>query len=159
MDAPYQPMDNSRHADILVVTLLTALALALRLIGLGHESIWYDEAFTLGMAQTSYLDLLTGRVADPGNPFGYFFLLRGWLDLFGSRTIETARAFSALCGAFSVPAVWLLARTLSLTRRVAAPRPGALLQHRLANAHLEAASPRSRGGRGIRRPDNGLRAP
>src|SRR5207302_512315 len=48
----------------------------------------------------------------------YYFLLRGWLDLFGSASIETARAFSAVCGALGVPAVWLLARTLGLSPRV-----------------------------------------
>src|SRR3954470_24579169 len=101
--------------ELLFVVGSTGLALALRLLGLGHESIWSDEAFTLNITRASALDFLTGKVADPGNPFGYFLLLHGWLDLFGSRSIETARAFSAVCGALIVPAIWLLARVLGLS--------------------------------------------
>lgn len=118
MDAVQHSTENLRRGEILIVAALTAVALALRLLGLGHESIWYDEAYTLNITKAAYLDLLTGRVADAGNPFGYYFLLRGWLDLFGSASIETARAFSAVCGALGVPAVWLLARTLGLSPRV-----------------------------------------
>jgi hypothetical protein len=100
-----------------VVLAATALALALRLTALGHESIWFDETASLKNAGEGYRALLTGRAYEPGNPAGYFVLLRAWLDLFGSGTVETARALSALAGALAVPAVWLLARASGLSRR------------------------------------------
>src|SRR6266478_4871948 len=107
------------RADLLFVLAATGVGLALRLIGLGHESIWYDESFSLIMAEADYADLATGRVADPGNPAGYFLLLRAWQDLLGSRTIETARALSAVLGVLAVPAVWFLARATGVARRAA----------------------------------------
>jgi 4-amino-4-deoxy-L-arabinose transferase-like glycosyltransferase len=102
---------------VLFVLAATAVAALLRFAALGHESIWLDEAYSLDIARTGYRDLLSGRVYDPGNPAGYFLLLRAWLDLTGSASIETARALSALAGTLAVPAVWLLARTLAVPRR------------------------------------------
>jgi mannosyltransferase len=108
----------SPHRDLPLLLLLTLLALALRLLGRGQESIWYDEAASLDMARASALDLITGRKLDAGNPAGYFLLLHGWLSWLGF-TIENARALSALAGALSVPAVWLLARACALSRGAA----------------------------------------
>jgi mannosyltransferase len=105
------------RTDLLVVLGATALALMLRLWGLGHESIWYDEAASLDMAGQSCADLVTGRHPDMGNPAGYFLLLRGWLLLWGSGSIEAARALSAVAGALAVPAVWLLACVSGVSRR------------------------------------------
>jgi 4-amino-4-deoxy-L-arabinose transferase-like glycosyltransferase len=117
--------------ELLLVAAVTVLALALRLTGLGHESIWYDEAASLELARHPVYDIVTGAPAarDPGNPVGYFALLRLWLLLVGA-SIENARALSAVAGALGVPAVWLLARACRL------PRPVGLLA-----ALLVAASP------------------
>jgi 4-amino-4-deoxy-L-arabinose transferase-like glycosyltransferase len=108
---PTQPTTR----DHLVVVFLTGLALALRLYCLGHESIWYDEAFSLRLAAKPVRTMCSVGGADPGNPAGYFLLLKGWLTL-GGATIENARALSALSGALAVPAVWLLACACRLTR-------------------------------------------
>jgi 4-amino-4-deoxy-L-arabinose transferase-like glycosyltransferase len=107
-----------RHRDLILLVLITGLALALRLIGLGHESIWYDEAYSLELAGEPLSELLSGRVFDPGNPQGYFVLLHLWQQVCRSSTIETARALSALAGALCVPAVWLLARRSGASRGV-----------------------------------------
>jgi hypothetical protein len=107
------------RGDARLVLAATAAAALLRFAALGHESLWLDEAYSLDMARAGYLDLLSGRIYDPGNPAGYFLLLRAWLDLFGSTRIETARALSALAGTLAVPAVWLLARALAVPRRAA----------------------------------------
>ncbi len=86
-----QPSKSATGSNVLVVLSLTALAAGLRLIGLGHESIWYDETCTLDMAAGGYLDMLTGRQLEPSNPAGYFMLLRaGWRCL--GRTPSRRRA-------------------------------------------------------------------
>ena len=104
-----------RGVEYLGLLATTLLALGLRLFGRGNESIWYDEAYSLEMAQASCADLITGQVADPGNPAGYFLVLRAWLECWESASIETARALSGLVGALGVPAVWLLARAAGAT--------------------------------------------
>jgi 4-amino-4-deoxy-L-arabinose transferase-like glycosyltransferase len=114
MGNPDASTTSATTRDYLVVLLLTGLALALRLFGLGHESIWYDEAFSLRLAAEPVPTMCSVGGADPGNPAGYFLLLKAWLALFGA-TIESARALSALSGALAVPAVWLLARACRLT--------------------------------------------
>jgi uncharacterized membrane protein len=119
MSAPRPTPEPVTRGDVLFVLAATAAGALFRFAALGHESIWLDEAYSLDIARAGYLDLLTGRVYDPGNPAGYFLLLRGWLDLFGSTSIETARALSALAGTLAVPAVWLLAHALAVPRRAA----------------------------------------
>lgn len=118
MKASKAPETSATRRDLALLLVLTLLALGLRLLGLGHESIWYDEAASLDMAGQSAYDLITGRKADPGNPAGYFLLLHGWLQWLGP-TIENARALSAIAGALSVLAVWLLARACALSRGAA----------------------------------------
>jgi mannosyltransferase len=115
MIATQAPEAITSRRDLALLLVVTGLALALRLAGLGHESIWYDEAASLDMARASALDLLTGRKLDNGNPAGYFLLLHFWLQWLGA-TIENARALSAIAGTLSVPAVWLLARSYGLSR-------------------------------------------
>jgi uncharacterized membrane protein len=104
--------------DAVLLACLTALALALRLLGRGLESLWYDEAASLEIAGWGARQLLTGRQFDTGNPAGYFALLSGWLGLWGG-SIENARALSALAGALTVPAVWALAWAVEAPRRAA----------------------------------------
>ncbi len=104
--------------DVLLVAVLTLLALALRLAGNDRESIWFDEAVSLLLATTAEpIDLSVWRRHDVGNPAGYFLLLRAWFDFWGDAGLETARSLSAVAGALSVPAVWLLARALGTSRR------------------------------------------
>lgn len=109
--------DGATRAEFACILGLMIVALALRLGGLDHESIWYDEAVTLRLASASSGDLASGRVADEGNPQGYFLLLHFWLCLWHSTSIETARAFSAVAGTLIVPAIWLLARCAGARRR------------------------------------------
>lgn len=102
-------------AEWAVLIAMTCIGLALRMTGLEHESIWYDESFSLRLVQTGASKLLTGEVADPGNPAGYYVLLALRQLPFGN-SIEAARTFSALAGTLTIPSVWLLARTLRLSR-------------------------------------------
>lgn len=108
-------LEDADPAEWIAVIAMTLMGLFLRLFHIGDESIWYDESFSLRLVATGVAPLLTGQVADPGNPAGYFVLLALWSMLFGN-SIEAARTLSAVFGAATIVCVWQLARTLTLSR-------------------------------------------
>ena len=97
---------------------IIALGLLLRCVGLGWESVWYDEADSLRLASIPAAELLSGKELTPGNPNGFFLLLRLWCLGFGF-SIESARAFSALAGTLAIPCVWWLAKRASTHTNIA----------------------------------------
>lgn len=104
--------------DYVLLFSLVGLGLVLRTIGLGWESIWYDEACSLEMAAASFRELVTGDKLDVGNPCGYFILLRCWCLAFGF-TIESARAFSGITDIGSIVMTWMLSMAITKDRRIA----------------------------------------
>ena len=95
-----------RWATITGLILLTAGALALRLLALGSKSLLTDEASSYYFSQLPISTLLWG-LCDP-HPPGYYLLLRGVATLGASEW--WLRLPSALAGALSVPLTWLVAR-------------------------------------------------
>ena len=61
----------------LIATLITALALAIRLAWLGSKSLWIDEADSVYFASQAFSDILS-RLCDP-HPPGYYVLLKLFL--------------------------------------------------------------------------------
>lgn len=85
---------------------LTVLAAALRLFRLGHESLWFDEVYSIWVAQGpmwSLPTLLEWKVPFPL----YYGLLHGWLLIFGPGP-AALRLFSVVAGVASVPLLWRL---------------------------------------------------
>lgn len=88
---------------------LTALAAAIRLHGLGAQSLWLDEWYSVSDAARSVTDIVW--LAD-GEPPLHKLLLHGLLVLgFGSDI--AARLPSAVAGTLAVPLAWLVARRLT----------------------------------------------
>ena len=95
---------------------ILALALAVRFYGLTAAAIWGDEGSSLLLAQYAAVDLWFHAAHDVHPPL-YFFLLRGWIELFGDG-IWSIRSMSAIPGVVVVGlGIWLV-RQLS-TRRAA----------------------------------------
>lgn len=94
--------------QLLVAIIL--LALALRLAGLGHESLWIDEADSVYFAQHAW-DSLLWRLCDP-HPPGYYALLKLFIGL-GGISEFAVRLPSAMAGALGVAALARLARELT----------------------------------------------
>lgn len=87
---------------------LLLLAFILRIVFLGQESLWNDEALTLGDALKP-LNVIVGQRWDPHPPL-YYLLMHFWMELGRSETI--VRFPSVLFGTISVPAIFLLGRRL-----------------------------------------------
>lgn len=105
-----------RHRFALGLALALALAAALRLWGLGRQSLWWDEAYSItwgGLGFGQILDLMVHRDYHPPE---YYFLLHVWMGVVGSGPVA-ARLLSALLGVAGAALLYLLGRDL-FDRRV-----------------------------------------
>ena len=87
------------------------LAFALRLAGLGRESLWYDEAFTLRFARQSFSGMLALLVREAWDPPVYPSAVWVWVRLFGAGDWQV-RLLSAAFGTLAVLALHGLVRRL-----------------------------------------------
>lgn len=102
---------------------ILALAMALRFYNLTAAAIWGDEGSSLLLSEYA-LDDLWFHAAHDVHPPLYFFLLRGWIELFGD-SIWSIRGMSAIPGVVAVGlGLWL---TRQLSSRRAAVLAGVLL--------------------------------
>ena len=128
IDPPPRPLSSGRPAPGLrarpwpqgiALAGVLALAAGLRFAALGHNSVWFDEAYVAGLAQAGWQDIVaTLRLADAHPPL-YYLLMKIWVHLAG--TGEAAIRLPSAC--LSVLSVAL---TYALTRRFA-PGPVGLL--------------------------------
>jgi mannosyltransferase len=115
-------MEHARPIHAQPFRLLTLLAFwvafAVRLWGLGAQSLWYDETVSAFLARASLPDLLAHTARDI-HPPGYYLLLHGWQGL----THPTpAHGLEFL---FAYPSLWfgllILTLTFVLGRRLFSP--------------------------------------
>jgi mannosyltransferase len=102
---------------VALLLLFTLLALGLRVYRLDGQSLWYDEAFSVYLASMD-LPEITARTAADIQPPLYYYLLHGWIQLFGDSELAV-RSLSALFGVLTVPLIYALAEQL-FRRRLAA---------------------------------------
>lgn len=95
---------------------LTLLAGAVRFIGLGHQSFWYDEAWTDYLVRLRPGELLKTVPQTESTPPLYYMVAWAWVRVFG-RDEAGLRSLSALAGTLTVPVAYATGATLA-TRRV-----------------------------------------
>ena len=88
----------------LVAVLL--LAAALRLYGLGFESLWLDEAISVKFANLGVSEIVEGSKTDNNFPT-YYLLLHYWVAIFGESEVAV-RLPSALMGILAVYLVYAI---------------------------------------------------
>lgn len=89
------------------VGAITLLALGLRLLLLGSEPLWVDEAFSYSFALG-----VDATIDDPSHPPGYYALLLLWNSLVGTE-LWWGRFLSVLLGTAAVPFVALSGRMIA----------------------------------------------
>ena len=108
----------STDRSVLVVAaflvVLSLLALGLRLYRLDNQSLWYDEGFSVYLSGMG-IDQITAHTAADIQPPLYYYLLHGWIQLFGD-TEWALRALSVLFGVFTVPLIYAVAQNLFRSR-------------------------------------------
>jgi 4-amino-4-deoxy-L-arabinose transferase-like glycosyltransferase len=104
---------KGRRQRVLVwsIPAITLLAFGLRLASLGRQSLWYDEAFSLAVAQADWPIFWAALLSDGAHPPGYYLLLRGGLALWGDSEFGV-RFLSALSGTLVVPLMYRLGSIL-----------------------------------------------
>lgn len=103
--------------------VLTLLATILHFWALEAQSLWYDEGFSVWLAQKPLAEIVARTAADIQPPL-YYILLHGWISLAGPSE-WSLRFFSACFAILAVPLIWQLAR--ALLRQPAAADSAALL--------------------------------
>jgi mannosyltransferase len=107
-DIEYQMPKVLRAALLLLILLL---AVGLRFHRLGAQSLWNDEGTSVAVAQRDLVTIAHDAAHDIHPPL-YYWLLSGWVRLFG--TSEAAvRSFSALLGVVLVALTYALGRLLA----------------------------------------------
>ena len=110
-EKPHAATPLSEAAYWLTLGGIVLLAIVLRVFAVEHQSIWYDEAFTIKIIENDYSEILSGRVRDNGNPPLYWVLAKAWATV-GGRTELGYRSLSVLLSVLTVPAVSSLGRKL-----------------------------------------------
>jgi mannosyltransferase len=78
------------------------------------SELWLDEALSVNIARLSPGDLVDALTRD-GHPPLYYFLLHGWLSVFGDGN-EAVRSLSAVFGIATLPLTYLVGRRLGGVR-------------------------------------------
>ena len=108
----------ARHPTGSAVAALTILAAALRLYRIGHQGLWFDEAYTVMLIKLPFAKLLSTVPKTESTPYLYYLLAWVWTHIFG-RGASDLRALSALAGTAVVPIGYLAAAKLTGNRRAA----------------------------------------
>ena len=96
---------------------------------MGTESIWYDEAISIGVAKLDLFEQVRwSLLRSDNNPPLFYEIMHFWVQIFGDSEFA-ARFPSAMFGSFSIMAIYAVARTL-FNKRIFALDMGALVSPR-----------------------------
>jgi uncharacterized membrane protein len=95
----------------LILLLILALGAVLRIVNLGADSIWLDEAYSIQFARLPLQQLIDETASSDVHPPLYYLLLHYWIKLCGDSEAG-ARLLSALFGLLSILMLYALAALL-----------------------------------------------
>ncbi|PKO01989.1 MAG: hypothetical protein CVU43_10115 [Chloroflexi bacterium HGW-Chloroflexi-5] len=111
-------MQLTKKRFTLIFMFIILLAILLRCGAMLNRSFWYDEAFSILISEQGPQAILAGTLTmdEPSvtadiHPPTYYFLLDGWMRLFG-RSILAARLLSLLLGIGILVNIFLLTKEL-----------------------------------------------
>jgi uncharacterized membrane protein len=106
----------SRRKRALPVILLSVLAAALRVYGIGHQGLWFDEAYTVMLVKLPFGSMISTVAKTESTPYLYYILAWAWTHIFGDGAVGI-RTLSALFGTALVPVAYLAAEKLINSHR------------------------------------------
>lgn len=105
-----EPIATPAPRDALLVAGATLVGFILRVVHLGRDSLWLDEAYSLYVAGGSLRQALLGGLGDRHTPPLYYGILNLWLRLWGSDI--GLRMLSVLFGVAAIPLIYLFGRRI-----------------------------------------------
>ena len=97
--------------DLVALLAIFVVGLALRLYGLGSESLWWDEVYAIAtMAHPGSLEIVRLSSTDNNPPF-FYLILHFWMLLAGDSAFAV-RLPSALAGALAIPVMYGVGKLL-----------------------------------------------
>jgi mannosyltransferase len=106
----YVTVFKARPRVWFILLFISLAAFLLRIFRLDHQSLWYDEAFSVYVSGMSLGDITARTAADIQPPL-YYYLLHFWMALAG-ETEFVVRFLSLLFGVLIVPLMFVTARRL-----------------------------------------------
>lgn len=97
------------QARVLLLIIILA-GFALRVFRLDLQSLWYDEAFSVYLAQFSLTDITARTAADIQPPL-YYYVLHFWMLVAGDREFAV-RFLSLVFGVLTIPLLYATTRRL-----------------------------------------------
>ncbi len=107
-------VDRSVVVAAVLLLLITVLGLGLRLYRLDAQSLWYDEGFSVYLARMDLAEITARTAADIQPPL-YYYLLHGWIELWGDDELAL-RSLSVLFGVLTAPLMYAVAWQLMRSR-------------------------------------------
>ena len=103
---------------LIPILLILVFAVTIRFIEIQTRPIWYDEAFSILLAEKGPAAILSGTLASDANssaaeehPPAYYFLLWGWMQVFGT-SLYSVRLISILFSIGTIVCTYHIARHL-----------------------------------------------
>lgn len=104
-----------RTATLFTLVLIVMIGYALRVLALGESAIWWDEAWSVWVAQQPFGEATRLTAADVHPPL-YQWALHGWVRLAGIEPFAV-RYLSLLWGMLTITLAWALGARLAGDRR------------------------------------------
>ena len=106
---------SARHLRTRSIVLLGGIVLlgaALRFADLGHNSLWFDEAFVAWLTRASWPGLLAALKAMDAHPPLYYLLMKAWVGVAGTGEVAL-RIPSACFSTITIVLTYMLMRRSS----------------------------------------------
>ena len=102
------PPTTTSHVALGVILLIAA---ALRIYGIGEQSLWFDEAASVRIVRQDFATMMSSIKDDERIPPLHYWILHAWVRVFGHAE-WSVRLPSALAGVGAVGVLYFLTRRL-----------------------------------------------
>lgn len=113
-DAELGPSVRGVDAPLLILGVVGVLALGVVLRFVCRSDLWADEVLSVNIAALPIREIPEALRHDGAPPL-YYFLLHGWMEIFGTGN-ASVRSLSGVLGTLTIVPVWFAGRRLDLRR-------------------------------------------